>query len=136
MTSAAWSTVANDREDIELSITIDDPVTPGTIEADENRLRQILENLFRDAVEQGGDGVSVRVRLMEGEFVVEDDGPGIPEADRDNIFEMGFSTASDGTGFGLAIVNQIVEAHGWEISVSESEWGGARFEITGINVSP
>ncbi len=63
---------------------------------------------------------------------VEDDGPGIPEADRESVFEAGFSTANEGNGFGLAIVQQIAEAHGWTVTVSESEAGGARFEFTGI----
>jgi len=45
---------------------------------------------------------------------------------------MGYSTSEEGTGFGLGIVTQIVEAHGWEIAVTESEQGGARFEFTGV----
>jgi signal transduction histidine kinase len=48
---------------------------------------------------------------------------------REEIFETGYSTREEGTGFGLNIVERIVEAHGWEIRVTESESGGARFEI-------
>ncbi|GAB3683553.1 hypothetical protein GCM10028857_11280 [Salinarchaeum chitinilyticum] len=53
---------------------------------------------------------------------------------REDLFTPGFTTAEDGTGFGLAIVQQIVEAHGWEIRAMESEAGGARFEITGATI--
>jgi signal transduction histidine kinase len=45
------------------------------------------------------------------------------------VFGGGYSTAETGTGFGLAIVSEIVDAHGWTVSVTESEAGGARFEI-------
>jgi PAS domain S-box-containing protein len=115
-------------------------------EADRGRLRQALENLFRNAVEHGtsdatasaggagGDdpAVTVTVGRCDGGFYVADDGPGIPDAQRDDIFERGFTTAESGTGLGLAIVQTVVEAHGWEIDVAESETGGARFEITGL----
>jgi signal transduction histidine kinase len=65
----------------------------------------------------------------EGEgFVVADDGPGVPADARDRVFEYGYSTARDGTGFGLSIVEQIVEAHGWSIRLADGD-GGARFEV-------
>ncbi|NLV13778.1 PAS domain S-box protein [Haloarcula argentinensis] len=66
-------------------------------------------------------------------FYVADDGPGIPEDERDTVFEAGYSTASEGTGFGLAIVADIAAVHGWDVSVTDSESGGARFEITGVD---
>ena len=62
-------------------------------------------------------------------FYVEDDGDGIPPEIRDRIFDYGFS-GGGGTGFGLSIVADFVAAHGWEILASESEAGGARFEVT------
>ncbi|MDB2272151.1 PAS domain S-box protein [Halorubrum ezzemoulense] len=102
------------------------------IEADRDRLREIFENLYRNAVEHGGGDVTVHVGAMEDGFCVADTGSGIPESARDEIFEAGYSTADDGTGFGLRIVEQITKAHGWEVSVIESKEGGARFEITGI----
>lgn len=73
-----------------------------------------------------------RVGCCPDGFFVEEDGPGIPEADRETVFDAGFSAASDGTGFGLAIVQQIADAHGWTTAVTESESGGARFEFTGV----
>jgi sensor histidine kinase regulating citrate/malate metabolism len=54
------------------------------------------------------------------------------EDERDRVFEYGHTTAEDGNGLGLAIVTRIVEAHGWKITVTESDAGGARFEITGV----
>lgn len=68
-------------------------------------------------------------------FYIADNGPGIPEGERDRIFESGYSTLTKGTGFGLAIVQEIVAAHGWEISVTDSEDGGARFEIPGVEIT-
>lgn len=62
-------------------------------------------------------------------FYVADDGRGIPEDDRETVLEHGYSTAEEGTGLGLSIVTRIVDAHGWEIDVTESTSGGARFEI-------
>uniref|UniRef100_UPI0035C1596C sensor histidine kinase n=1 Tax=Salinarchaeum laminariae TaxID=869888 RepID=UPI0035C1596C len=106
----------------------------GDVDADEGRLRQLFENLIRNAVEHGGEDVTVRIGAMPDGFYVEDDGPGIPEQDRSHVFDAGFSTANDGTRFGLSIVNRVVEAHGWEIRVTDGEAGGARFEITGVDV--
>jgi PAS domain S-box-containing protein len=106
--------------------------TNRTVLADEGRLKRLLENLYRNAIEHAGPDVTVTVGDVPGGFFVEDDGPGIPEDERDAVFESGFSTAEDGTGFGLSIVEEIAEAHDWSISVAESDAGGARFEFTGV----
>lgn len=104
------------------------------LRCDEGRLRQLLENLFRNAVQHGaaesgqsadgendrGDDVTVRVAATDDGFVVADDGAGIPPEVRDDVFERGFSTSDDSTGFGLTIVREIAEAHGWTVSVGES----------------
>ncbi|WP_435184921.1 ATP-binding protein [Halobellus sp. EA9] len=107
----------------------------GTVVGDARRLGRLFENLFENALRHAGDGgVSVRVAPLDrGGVAVVDDGPGIPAGDRGRIFEHGYTTADDGTGFGLNIVAAAVEAHGWEITVCESESGGARFEITGMD---
>lgn len=133
----AWATVTT--EDATLDCRWD-----GTVEADRDRLVQAFENLFRNAVEHGstsaqsvgdatdtsGGSVSIRVGPLEGAdgIYVSDDGPGIAPEKHDSIFEMGVS-GGGGSGLGLAIVERIVSAHGWSISVGESEAGGARFEI-------
>ncbi|AXG06920.1 ATP-binding protein [Haloplanus rubicundus] len=61
-----------------------------------------------------------------------DDGSGIPETDRDTVFDSGYPTAAEGTGVGLTTVQHIVDARGWSVTVIESEAGGTRFEITGV----
>jgi two-component system aerobic respiration control sensor histidine kinase ArcB len=107
--------------------------------ADRSRLVELFGNLFRNAVEHtagalDGEDVTVRVGTIDGGFFLEDDGPGIPEDERDRIFEAGFTTATEGTGFGLAIVQEVATAHGWTVSVTEGTDGGARFEVTGVEV--
>lgn len=76
------------------------------------------------------DSITVTIKPTVDSFVVCDDGPGIPEDDRSKIFNSGYTTTESGSGHGLHIVSEIVAAHDWEISVDESECGGARFEIT------
>jgi len=110
-----------------------------TVRADDGRLGQLLENLFRNAVEHATqnpseDCVTVRVgSLADGSgFYVEDDGCGIPDGDRERVFEYAYSTSDDGTGLGLSIVAELADAHGWTVAVADGESGGTRFEITGV----
>lgn len=104
--------------------------TLGRIYADETRLLQLFGNLFRNSVEHVGEGVTVEVgRLEDGNgFYVADDGPGLPEGAREDILTLGKTASASGTGIGLASVTDVVEAHGWELSIPETG-GGARFEI-------
>jgi len=132
-TRLCWGTVAT--ADATLRVE-----TGADVLADESRLRQLLANLVRNAVDHAADDVTVLVDdLPAGEgsaeyrgFYVADDGPGIDRERRDEVFERGHTTRDDGTGFGLAIVAEIADAHDWTIDVTESERGGARFEITGV----
>ena len=106
-----------------------------TLQADESRLQQLIENLIRNSVEHGGDGVSVAVGdLDDGEgFFVADDGPGVDPDERATVFDVGYSTSEGGTGFGLRIVEQVAAAHGWDVRVTDDpELGGARFEVSGV----
>lgn len=128
---AAWNLVADHIDQVELLYADDKRPLP-TIKADENRLRQLLENLLRNAIEHGGTDVTVTVGPLENGFYVEDDGPGIPQDEREDVFAAGYSTDKEGTGFGLNIVKQVAEAHNWEIRVTDGRDGGARFEITGV----
>lgn len=128
---AAWDIVADREEHADLQYA-DDALSTATIEADDDRFRQLVENLFSNAIEHVGEDVTVTVGAVENGFYVEDDGPGIPEDRRDEVFTAGYSTSEEGTGFGLSIVKQIVEAHGWKIRVTEGAQSGARFEISGV----
>jgi len=112
------------------------------LKADRQRLHQLLGNLLRNAIEHNNDRtaeLTVRVGTL-GDGVnrtgiyFADNGTGIPEEIRESLFEPGVSTNESGTGLGLAIVSRIAEAHGWEIAVTESVDGGARFELTGVEI--
>jgi PAS domain S-box-containing protein len=107
-----------------------------TVRADRSRLQQLLENLFRNAVEHAGDDVTISVGPTEDGrgFYVADDGPGMSPAARRRAFEAGYSTSDGGTGLGLSIVETIADTHGWTVDVSESDAGGTRFEFTGVTV--
>lgn len=128
---AAWDIVADRTETAQLRYG-DDWTSPVTIEADANRFSQLIENLLTNAIEHGGADTTITVGTLADGFYVEDDGPGIPEDRREDVFTAGYSTGEAGTGFGLRIVEQIVEAHGWEIDVTTGTENGARFEITGV----
>jgi PAS domain S-box-containing protein len=104
--------------------------------ADETQLMQVFENLFENAVEHGStpsaspsSALTVRVGATEDGFYVADDGCGLPENAFGSVFEAGVTTTSDGTGFGLSIVESIIQAHGWAIEAGESADGGARFDV-------
>jgi PAS domain S-box-containing protein len=125
LVSEAWTLVETSEATFENSVS-------RSIEADPTQLQQLVENLLRNAVEHGGEDVRIRVGDLDDGFYLEDDGPGIPPDERDRVFEMGVSTDPDGTGFGLSIVQEVADAHDWTVSVTDSDTGGARFEITGV----
>ena len=118
-----------------------DPVPPGTLRADPDRLAQALRNLLANAIEHTTPErglVLMRVQHAGDDrirFVVEDDGPGIPADERERVFDRFHRTdqardrASGGTGLGLAIVDAIAKAHGGTAWASESPAGGARMEL-------
>ncbi len=126
----AWANV--DTAAADLAVAPDE-----TICADENRLAELLENLFRNAIEHGGEQVSVTVGVLDDRdgFYVADDGPGIPEEDRDRVLDSGFTTSADGTGFGLCIVKQIADGHRWDVNVTAGADGGARFEFVDVDLA-
>jgi len=105
-----------------------------TVEADPDRLCDLLENLFGNAVDHGGaDRIRIGA-LPEGGFYVADDGDGIPSEEREAVFENGYTTDNGGCGLGLAIVERIARGHGWTVSITDSEFDdgsypGARFEF-------
>jgi signal transduction histidine kinase len=104
--------------------------TDATVRADRQRLRQLFENLFRNAVEHGGSDVTVTVGDLPDGFYVADDGPGMPAESLEG--SRPDSVAAENAGFGLSIVERVAESHGWEMAVADPGPGtGARFEFTG-----
>jgi len=126
----AWSVV--DTGDASLTVDAD-----GSVYADPSRLRTLFENCFRNSVEHGatGDGtdLTVTVERLDDGFAVADDGVGIPDDVRDDLFETGVTSTEDGTGFGLTIVDRVADDHGWTVSVAD-DVDGARFEVRGVDV--
>ena len=139
-------------------------VADAVVHADRSRLSQLFENLLGNSLRHAGDDVRVTVGVLDdgidgddgdagsdgdhdgtsdgdhdgtsdgGGFYVADDGPGIDPDRRDRVFEAGVTTADDGTGFGLKIVSEIAEAHGWTVDLGESADGGVRFAFRGVDV--
>jgi PAS domain S-box-containing protein len=126
--------------------------TDRVVRADRSRLRQLFENLFRNAVEHGStssrptaddavehgtadaddfDPPTITVGDVDGGFFVADDGRGI-DSDAGDVFAPGYSANREGTGLGLAIVRRVAEDHGWEVTLTDGEGSGARFEFTGV----
>ncbi len=103
------------------------------VTADSSQLRQLIWNLVRNGVQASSAGDQVRVRLTtsHGQHVlsVEDDGIGIDEASRDQLFDAFFTTRSKGTGVGLAVVKRIVDEHDFVIEVESAEGQGAAFRV-------
>ncbi|RJX49655.1 sensor histidine kinase [Halonotius pteroides] len=154
LATQAWQTVGGDDETLSVA-------TEMQLDADPERLLRLLENLFRNAIEHGGDGddsddsgnpiaaglpddygddepadsvldgLSITVgELTDGKgFYIADNGDGIPADERGDVFEAGVSSSGTGSGLGLAIVRRIAQAHGWTVSVTDADSGGARFEF-------
>jgi len=125
------------RGDSQLTIQLEpDPHLP-PVELDSGRIRQLLHNLIKNAREAGGDApleLTLRSRCLSPEcdqieLLIEDSGPGIPEALLPRLFEPYVTSKSKGTGLGLAIVKKIVEEHGGIIRADNRAAGGARIEI-------
>ena len=108
--------------------------TDSTVRAEEGRLRQLFENLIRNSIEHSESDVTITVGDLDSGFYLEDDGPGIPPDERDAVFETGHSTSEQGTGFGLSIVKQVAESHDWAVRVTDGSDGGARFEVTRVDL--
>ena len=111
-----------------------------TVEADEQMLRQALFNLILNAIQAvDGDGdIQVhaeKTSASEGHLEVRDNGPGVPAESRAEIFKPYFTTQKTGTGLGLAVVQQIVLAHGWEIECLANQPKGALFRISHLKLA-
>ena len=120
----SWSFVNSDAATLEVD-------TDHVVMGDWSRLQQVFENLFRNSVEHGGTDVTIRMGdLDDGTGIyVEDDGAGIPEDERDEVFVDGYSTTSSGTGLGLTIVKSIISDHHGYVRVKANEPQGSIFVI-------
>ncbi|MDS0298005.1 PAS domain-containing sensor histidine kinase [Halogeometricum sp. S1BR25-6] len=153
LVQAAWQSVVTDEATLVL------PSERWRIRAHEGRVRQLVENLIRNAVEHGstgseteshdavergaeggdggsdGDRVTVRVGVLDEEdgFYVEDDGSGLPDHVKAQWEESVESTSDHTGGYGLNIVQTVAAEHGWEMRVADAESGGARFEFRGVS---
>ncbi len=134
--SEAWADVAAEggRLDVETDVRV---------EVERHHLQHLLQNLLQNAVEHGSkddsaadDGVTIRIGALEDGFYVEDDGEGIPEADRERVFEAGYTTDEVGIGLGLTFITQLAEIYDWECTLTESDEGGARFEFSNVTLAP
>ena len=131
----AWETAADGDERAELAVAGN-----ARVYGDRGRMRQAFENLFRNAAEHAtpdrsetasdsvaaasepaasapDDALTVLVTATDEGFLVADDGAGIDPEARDSVFESGFTTRADGTGYGLDIVREVVESHGWRVEL-------------------
>ena len=112
---------------------------PIAIEADDQLLRQVLFNLLINAIQAVDVGGQIQilarhVSATEASLEIRDDGPGVPPERRQEIFKPYFTTNEKGTGLGLAVVQQIVLAHGWEIECLANEPRGAVFRISHLKL--
>jgi signal transduction histidine kinase len=120
---------------IQLEVLVESVV----IEADEQLLRQALFNLVLNAIQAVLPKGVIRIRASrrsnEEAFVeISDNGPGVPAENRSEIFKPYFTTNTEGTGLGLSVVQQIVQAHGWEIQCLANEPVGALFRISHVKL--
>jgi signal transduction histidine kinase len=123
-----------DRAGVAVEVTAGDDLPE--VDLDESQLRQALLNLIRNAREAmpKGGRIDIAVRSRDGssgvEITVDDTGSGIPEDARASIFDPFFTTKQRGTGLGLAVTREIIEAHSGSITCEPREGGGTRFRIT------
>jgi signal transduction histidine kinase len=125
---------SRDSEDKKITVSV---AAPGNLSGnvDRDEIRRALLNLTRNAIQAAPEGgrvtLGAEVVLAEHMIVlsVSDNGPGVPEAQREEIWKPFFTTKQKGTGLGLALVKKTVDAHGGSIRVETAEGGGARFVI-------
>lgn len=124
LAQTCWKSESIDADAGELVIE-NDPL----IYVSEGEFRSVLENLFRNAIEHTDKDPEIRVGVLPNDdgIWVEDNGTGIDPNETEAVFNYGYS--SSGTGLGLTFVREVVRLHRGEISVTEGEDGGARFEI-------
>ena len=138
VTTEVVRAVTHDLEEKQIHLqVIGEPIT---IEADEQLLRQLLFNLVLNAIQAVTANGEIKIHIdkvggLEGQLEVRDNGPGVPAEQRAEIFKPYFTTTQKGTGLGLAVVQQIVLAHGWEIECLANAPQGAIFRLTHLKLA-
>ena len=132
-----FEVLACDREEKSVTFKFDGPSL--TVVADENMMRQVIFNLIHNAIQAVADGGTIEVRIVRDRRVtahldVCDNGPGVPEKIREDIFRPYFTASEKGTGLGLAIVRQLASVHGWEVTCVPCD-AGAVFRVQGIELA-
>ena len=130
-TAGARAAVAGTRTPVtgaEAAVAGGPGAAPVTVSADPAALRRVLANLLDNAVRHAGTAVDVTVSIVDSEALlsVTDDGPGIPATDRDRVFDRftrldaARGRHGGGAGLGLAIVRELVRAHGGTVTLSDA----------------
>jgi len=132
--TSAVELLRGDLEKSGITVVLEMGETPHMAMVDRDRFRQVLVNLFRNAMDAFREGGKITVSLSSEAggrvaLTVSDDGPGIPKSLAEKVFDPFFSGKARGTGLGLSIVKNIVETHGGAISLEPSDVG-ATFKIT------
>ena len=138
-------TLNHDIEEKKIRVETDGILASGgspalTIEADDQLLRQVLFNLLINAIQAVNEGGQIQISAKresatEASLEIRDDGTGVSPEQRQEIFKPYFTTHQKGTGLGLAVVSQIVLAHGWEIHCLANTPKGAIFRITHLKLA-
>ncbi|HVU04648.1 MAG TPA: ATP-binding protein [Polyangiaceae bacterium] len=136
--SSLTGETTEERPGARVTVKFEIPFSEAPAAIDKQMLRRALINLIRNSAQALRDAGKAEGNVVvtlgrSGDFWlvdVDDDGPGIPEDQRDRIFDPYVTTKSDGTGLGLAIVKKIVVEHGGAISAQKSPLGGARLRVT------
>ncbi|WP_338741053.1 HAMP domain-containing sensor histidine kinase [Haloplanus salilacus] len=117
------------------------PIKPGAGGGFEYRSKsdqstEYYEQVFRrfDDLIEAKPGEIVSIDSLTDSVPSHGNGPSIPEDEQAAVFAPRHSSDPDGTGFGLTIVQRLAEAHGWDVTLTDSESGGARFEFTGVEI--
>jgi PAS domain S-box-containing protein len=140
LADSAWELVETEESELRVVDEFD-------VVGDSDRLARLAENLFRNAIDHNDEPVTVRIGMHDtiatttrtggderAAFYIEDDGCGIPAAQRDQVFELGETTSREGTGLGLPIVQRIAHAHGWNVQVADGGEGGAKFIFSNVDI--
>lgn len=134
--AALVGSIADDMADAGLPVTME-PAEPVVLECQPGALRRALNNLLENAIKYGK---AAHVRIVASptsiDIVIEDEGPGIPEADLRRVFEPFYrleesrSRDTGGTGLGLSIALSVAQAHGGQIVLANRQEGGLRATLT------